>query len=297
MPKNANTQPQPNLQMMESTSEAENDFDYLVKLPLTRYDAHVRGLLVKEEDMIKSNNTTPKYTYESVCRLIYSCTKFEIPGVTIPATDENAPVTNPFGTFEEFMKNIPPADRDALLWGIIMKTYDETEEVTMICDNCKNRFNVKFEIPSLMQIKNYEGKDPIMQKEVILPLPEHNWIVHIKQPSLKDELSILSYNTSNTKLTAASQYMMVTKIETKITKVLDSGAKKSGESYTVTTPLEIYGMIANKPAKVRKQIMKAWEDNFGDYGTTVTFECTCPECRNLIRTQVVPMTHLFQMVQ
>lgn len=281
----------------------ENDFDYYVKLPLTGYEAHVRGLLIKEEDLIKSNSTTPKYTYETICQMIYNCTQFvvnEPEMIDVKDADgkvvQQTQVVSPLSTYNGFMRNIPPADRDALLWGIIVKTYDEEHTVSMVCDNCKQRFDAKFNIPQLMDVKMYQGEEAIMNKEVVLEIPEYKWTIHMKQPSIKDELDILSYNATNSKLTAATEYNMITKLETRITKVLENGASKDNELYVVSTPLEIYSMICEKPAKLRKKIFDCWNKNFGDCGVTVMFECQCPSCRNTIKQRVVPMAHLFQMV-
>lgn len=266
-----------------------NDFDYLVKLPLTRYDAHVRGLLVEDEVFIRSQTTTPKFMLESICRLIYKCTKFEM-----PVDDSGKLCENPFSTFEDFMRNIPDRDRDALLWGIIIKSYDEVHDISLTCDNCKAKFEKKVNIPQMMQIKSYTGKEPIMSKEVVLEMPEYDWKIHMKQPAINDELAILNYNAANTKLMSAAEYNMITKIETKMKITNDAGIEsKEPVPYIAQNPIEIYDLISKKPAKVRKKIMKAWDENFGDFGVTVEFENICPSCRNVITTRLIPMGHLF----
>lgn len=271
----------------------EGDYNYYVKLPITGYEAHVRGIIIREESSLKTGQTKPSFIYETICKLVYNCTKFIDDEKNV---DENGNVKKLFPTYDSFLRGLPSADRDALLWGIINKSYEETQDVPFSCPNCKKRFNVQYNIPESMVVKPYLGKESLTDKEVCLELPEYKWKVYMKMPTLMDELKILNYNSSNEKLNAASEYAMITKIELITNKLLANGTTRKGDKMIVESPLEIYGVIADKPVALRKKIMKFFKEQFGDYGIEVQFECMCPECRETIRTVANPMSHLFSLL-
>ena len=98
-----------------------DDYDYYVKLPITGYEAHVRGLLVKEEALLRAGQTKPSYVYETTIKIIYDCTRF------IDNIGEDGEQKKLFPTFQSFMEGMCSADRDALLWAIINKSYGEKD--------------------------------------------------------------------------------------------------------------------------------------------------------------------------
>ena len=240
---------------------ADNEYRYLVGLPLVGGTVHVRGLLVGEEDKIKSSVTSQKHLYDTLFRTVYDC------------IDPESKAKR-FKTYEEFLSNMTPPDRDSLLFGIIIQSYDDTNEVSMTCSSCSHQFPYQFNIPSSMDIKPYDGEEPILNKRVSLEFPEYNWKMILKQPTLKDEYMTLAGNRENKSLVNSGAYIIVDSLEFEVTNDL----KKPNGRATMHLPFEIYGAISQKPAKVRKKIFKEWNDVFGNYGISCMAETICPSC-------------------
>ena len=186
-----------------------------------------------------------------------------------------------------------PADRDALLYGIIVESYGHTNDVGLTCNNCTSTFQYSFNIPTSMEITPYTGEEYLLTKRVELKFPEYDWILQLKQPTVKDELMTLALNRGDSKLTSASQYTIVASLDAPAT---SDGGKDKIIRNMFTNPYEIYGAISKKPARVRKTIFKAWSDAFGKYGIKVACETTCPSCGASVSNIMNPVNHLFFLV-
>jgi len=252
---------------------------YFVKLPLVQHEFNVRGLTVRDEDILKGSATSPKKMSDTLNHLMYDCIESSM------KTGENAP----FPTFTAFVNGITPSDRDALLFGIIMASYDVEHDMSIQCGSCNTKTTEMINLASLLKVDMYAGDVPILTKHPILQYPEYGWTVFLKQPTLADEIKILSSSKGDS--APEHQYLIVDHIEA--TAKDDAG---NTIPIVMTNPLEIYGAFASKPAKVRKRLIKEWKEAFGEHGITASFEGLCPNCGNPLQISISPLAHLFFLV-
>ena len=252
---------------------------YYVKMPLVQYELNVRGLTVRDEDLLKGSATSPKKMSDTLNHIMYDCME--------PAmkTGESAP----FPTYNAFINGITPSDRDALLFGIIMASYDAEHDMSIQCGSCNTKSTETINLASLLKVDAYTGSTPLLSKRPKIQYPEYGWTVSLKQPTLADEIKILSSSKGDS--APEHQYLIVDNIET--TAVDDAG---NTIPIVVSNPIELYGLFATKPAKVRKRLIKEWKTSFGDYGITALFEGMCSNCGTPISINISPLAHLFFLV-
>ena len=265
----------------EPDDDTENKKNYFCRLPHSGYTFDVRGLLVEEEDRIKSSNTSTKRAAETIMQTLYNCISNDI------KTKDH-----PFGRFDTFCKSISIADRDALALSVIEKTYESTHEMNIRCGRCGKNFNETICLPQCLEHKHYLGTTPLLQKRHVLEFPELKWKMYLKIPTLWDEMKTLSTNEKNEDAQKAAEYIYIDKLEYQDT--LDGGQKMND---TVTNYIQIYGMLKKQPAIIRKRIEKEYEKFRGDYGVTGRYETSCQFCDSPIIVNIIPITHFLFLVQ
>ena len=266
---------------IDSDPSLEHLKSYFVKLPHSGYEFDVRGLLVEEEDEIKSSNTSTKRAAETIMKTLYNC-----------ISDEIKTKDHPFGTFETFCKNISAEDRDAIALAVIEKTYESTHEMNIRCPRCGNSFDEMVCLPKCMKWNFYTGEIPILQKRQVLEFPDIKWTMYLKIPTLADEMKTLSVNEKVEDLQRAADYIFIDR--------LDYTSKDNmGRPYSdsIKNYIQIYGMIKRKPAILRKRIMKEYEKFKGDWGVKGQYETTCKSCGNPITVNIIPLSHFLYLVQ
>lgn len=264
----------------------EGQKNYFVKLPHSGYEFDVRGLLVREEDEIKSSNTSTKRAAETIMKTLYNC-----------ISDDIKTKDHPFGRFETFCKSISLADRDAICLAVIEKTYESTHEMNIRCPRCGKSFDETICLPQCMHYKFYDGKVPILERRQVLEFPNidgkgNHWTMYLKIPTLADELKTLSVNEKVDDLQRASEYIFVDR--------LDYSSKDNlGRTFndSISNYIQIYGMIKEKPAIIRKRILKEFETFAGDWGVRGSYETTCKSCDSPITVNIVPISHFLYLVQ
>ena len=266
---------------VENDPSLEHLKNYFVRLPHSGYEFDVRGLLVEEEDEIKSSNTSTKRAAETIMRTLYNC-----------ISDEIKTKDHPFGRFETFCKSISSDDRDAIALAVIEKTYESTHEMNIRCPRCGQSFDEVVSLPACMKWNFYTGSVPILQKRQVLEFPDINWTVYLKIPTLADEMKTLSVNEKVEDLQRASDYIFIDKIDYVDT---DSNGRKFKDS--VSNYIQIYGMIKKKPAILRKRIQKEYEKFKGDWGVKGQYETTCKSCGSPITVNIIPLSHFLYLVQ
>lgn len=261
--------------------DTEPNKRYFVKLPHSGYEFNVRGLLVEEEDMIKSSNTSTKRAAETIMKVLYNCISNDI------KTKDH-----PFGRYETFISNISLADRDTLVLAVIEQTYESTHDMNIRCNKCGKNFVETVCLPNCITYNHYTGAAPILQKRHILEFPELKWKMYLKIPTVLDEIKTLNTNQMVDDLQRSSEYIFIDKLE--YTMKTDRGDIMND---SISNPVQIYGMIKTKPAIIRKRIEKAYERFRGDWGVTGQYETVCKYCESPIIVNIIPISHFLYMVQ
>lgn len=271
---------------VDKNDETESLKKYFVRLPHSQYEFDVRGLLVKEEDEIKSSNTSTKRAATTIMKVLYNCI----------SNDIKTP-DHPFGTFEGFCRSISQADRDTIAMAVIEKTYESTHEMTVRCPRCNQSFDELISLNECMHYKYYTGEGNILDKRQVLKFPDINWTMYLKIPTLADELKTLNSNEQVEDLQRASEYIFVDKID-----YVDTNERGQKLEESVTNYARIYTLIKNRPAIIRKRIFKEY-DNFKkdprdgkEYGVTGKFETTCKYCDSPITMNIVPISHFLSLL-
>lgn len=261
--------------------DTENKKQYFVKLPHSGYEFNVRGLLVEEEDEIKSSNTSTKRAAETIMKVLYKCISNDI------KTKDH-----PFGRFDTFCKNISIADRDAIALAVIEKTYESTHDMNIRCARCGKSFNETITLPECMTYKFYTGTTPLLQKRHVLEFPELKWKMYLKIPTLYDELKTLNSNEKNDDIQRATEYIYIDKLEYQ-----DKTDRDEIVNDVLTNYVQIYAMLKKQPAIIRKRIEKEYEKFRGDYGVNGQYETSCQYCDSPILVNIIPITHFLFLVQ
>ena len=266
-----------------STTSDSNEMrkNFFVKMPHSNFEFDVRGLTIEEEDSIKSSNSSAKRIADSIMHILYNCISQDIkkPG-------------SPLGTYDSFIHNISLADRDALALAVIQQTYGASHEMATPCRRCGKSFTEEVSLPECMDLNIYTGEIPILSQRKVLEFPEFGWKMYLKIPTVADELATLSSNDRIDDVQKAAEFIYIDKIE--FTEKNDQGRSYSD---SFTNYLAIYGMLKRKPAKLRKEIQKAYEQFRGDWGVTGKHETTCKFCGSPVEVMISPISHLLFLVQ
>lgn len=273
---------------LSNTGGITDEYSEYVKLPVSGYEAHVRGLKIKEEDMLRSNTSTPKNMYDALHEIIFKCTRF------VPINGEDY---GPFKNVDDMKRKMCMADRDALVWALISQTYGNSHGIYITCQNCGKSFETTFDISKSMTINGYNGTEPYVDKIETFEIPELKWKFYFKLPKLIDEERGLKQNEANKKLINASLYAFIDKLETTTDVISDSGMKIKNTTNVYTTPVEIYSIICEQPVKYKDLIFETYFKKFPYYGTDVNLEVTCPSCDNEINQNMNACPHMFRMVE
>lgn len=272
-----------------SSLSIEKDKNYLVRLPHSKYQFTVRGLLVEEEDAIKSSSDGAKNIITKLMKILYDCVSSDV-----------KTADHPFGKFETFMSSISLEDRDTLIFAVIAQTYENDHDMYIRCNRCGEGFTETISLNSILNFEYYNGQDPIMNRREILELPEHQWKIYLKIPTVADEMRTINSNPNVKDMQRAAEYLFIDKIEYVHH---EGGIAKAGKKDVTNNYVEIYGLLKKKPALIRKKIEKAYRSlntnntTEKEYGVTARYTTSCKNCGSQITVNVVPISHLLFLVQ
>lgn len=253
---------------------------FFVKLPHSGYEFEVRGLLVEEEDALKSANTSPKRAGDMIMRTFWNCI----------SSDIKKP-DHPFGRFDTFCQSISLADRDTIAVAITQETYGATHDMVVTCPRCGKSFVENVCLNDCIDINIYNGPTPILQQRKVLELPELGWKIYMKIPTVADELATLANNSGSENgkenlAQRASDYIFIDKIELNENDDMSAHFDK-----TITNYIAIYGLIRKRPAIIRKLLAKEYEKFRGDWGINGKYETSCKYCDSPIEVRISPVSH------
>ncbi len=175
---------------------------------------------------------------------------------------------------DKFLKTVTLKDRDALLYGLYHVTYEEIRNYSVSCGACGKSHDVTVNASDTFSMVQFPGKEKEIL-DMVVPVPLEileGVVINIKQPTLSDENEI---NRRFSNVVHESNDIMMECL------IIDSINHTPEES---TSPIvynefnDIMAAYKTLPAKDKKIIMKAYEENFGKYKISLKMQTTCPSC-------------------
>lgn len=248
--------------------------------PHTRHTLLMKSLLVQQEEALKTSAISTTKMLDLINKTIFDCMDTH---------------DTPFNTIEGFMKNLTLADREALLYGLIIASYGEDQEFNVTCSACSKTFQEKANLTQNIDIKVYKDKEPILQKKVDVELPISKSIATLQMPTLWDEYVFAnSKGVSPDVLRKADDYLAVKSLQMPAINEKDPEKPKM---LIIDSVFEIYAYMRNMSARDRKTIYKSWNQHFGDYGIKVAVPTLCPYCGNRGELFISMINELFRLSQ
>lgn len=256
---------------------------YEVVTPHTNHSFTVRSMTVDQESVIKESSVSPVKLDTIISQTIFDCIE-----------DKKAP----FNTLEGFEKNLTYRDREALIFGLIVASYGETQKYTYKCPNCEKEFEVEINLAENADVNIYDGGEDLINKEVTIDLPVSKYKAVVKLPSLFESKAL--YNVKGidkTVIDKMSEYNIVKKLIVPGFEVDKATGEKIEKNYVVDKLIEIYSTIKKLPARDRKAIQNAVVDMYGKYKLAINIPTTCPNCGHEFETSLDVTQELFRNLQ
>lgn len=248
--------------------------EYEVITPQTLKSYTVRSMTVQEEERLKGSMITPQKITEHINRCIYD--------LIVKKPEE----IKDYNTFERITTT---KDRDALLYGIYHVSYGEIRNYDIKCNNCNKSYPVTISASSTFNITPYDKKKgDILKKEIEIPLTIFKGVkATIKQPTLMDELNVLTSFGSGKNDSVVADSIPIVKFEQIV-------AEK--EPVLITEKEDIIDAMFSLSPKDRKLINEKYEDNFGKYCVELKMKSFCPNCGEEQISTIDLVTQFFRMV-
>ena len=249
--------------------------------PVTGVSFEVRGLTVAQESALYESAVSQQKYISMINQTLFECIENKVA---------------PYDTLEGFEKNLTESDRYALMYGVLVSTYGDEIETTVVCRNCGKENKIKVKLSEYMTIEPYKGRENIFDKELEVVLPISKYKAVIKMPTLWDERQVnLLKNIDRDILTKMSLYTMVKKLIIPGSETKPDGSVVEN-NYVVDKTVEIYSVINNLPAKDNKTILKAWKDNFDKYKIDFKIDGNCSQCNTEFKQTINIGQELFRLL-
>lgn len=248
--------------------------------PHTQHSLLVKSLLVQQEEALKSSSLSTTKMLELINKTIFDC-----------IDNKKAP----FDSIDSFMKNLTLVDREALIYGLVISSYGEEQEFNITCSVCSKTFTQKANLTQNTDVNLYEGKEPLLKKEIKITLPVSKYEVTLQMPTLWDEYVFAnSRGVSPEVLRKADDYLIVKQLD--IPAVNNKEPEKL-QTLHINNIFEIYSYMRNLPARDRRIIYDSWKDTYGEYGIKVIVSTQCPHCGNRSEMFINMISELFRLSQ
>lgn len=249
--------------------------------PHTQHRLLIKSMLVQQEEALKSSSLSTTKMLDLINKTVYDCLDSR---------------EAPFDTVDGFMKNLTLADREALIYGLIVSSYGEEQDFNVTCNACSKNFTEKASLTQNVDIKLYEDKEPILKKKVDVTLPVSKYTVQLQMPTLWDEYVFAnSRGVSPDVLRKADDYLVVKQLN--IPAVVDPKKPDEVKTLAINNIFEIYSYMRNMSPRDRKTIYSAWKENFGEYGLKIVIGTVCPHCGNRSDMYISMINELFRLSQ
>lgn len=233
--------------------------EYEVITPHTNKSYTLRSLNVQEEEKLKGSLITPTKVAEHLNGCLFS---------TIVKKPEDVL------DYQSFLKKNTLKDRDALLYGLYHISYEEIRNYQLRCSSCSHEYPVTIKASDTFNFEPYQ-KENILKDFIRVELTDLKGVsIIIKQPTLFDELHNIKLLSSR----PGSTLELIT--ETLIIDRIEQISETSTEPVIYNERVDIIDAYMELTAKSKRQIYKAYDENFGKFGVTFKMASDCPKCGN-----------------
>jgi hypothetical protein len=233
--------------------------EYEVITPQTKKSFTLRSLSVQEEEKLKGSFVTPTKIAEHLNGCIFSSL------VSKPEDIKD---------LDSFLRRITLKDRDALLYGLYHVTYEEIRNYQVKCTACANEYAITIQASDTFNYIEYPHKNILKdRKKIELPVSKGVFVT-IKQPTLFDEYIGIKELINR----PGSTLDLIT--ETLIIESFEQDVEERKEPIAYTDRIDIIDAYLSLPARDKRAIYKAYDEEFGTYGVELKMMSNCTSCGN-----------------
>lgn len=248
--------------------------EYEVLTPQTLKTVTLRSMTVQEEESVKGSMVNRRQTPNLINKAIY-----------------NAIIDNPYGSFDNFLKNTTIRDRDALLYGLYHVTYKDIQNYELGCPMCEKTYSIVVELGNVFKMDAYHGEpDKILDERYVVELETvKNAVAIVKQPTLEDERLMLAdmLFQSDKNIEVGIEMLIIDKF---------IGDPSSRTPMHISNRADIYKAYSSMLPRDRKKISNIYMEKFGKYAINLTMDCTCSHCGHHHTTRLDLLTQFFRSI-
>jgi len=231
--------------------------EYEVVTPQTKHSFTLRSLNVQEEEKLKGSMISPQKIAEHLNQCLFDSL------VKKPEVVKN---------LDTFLRNVTLKDRDALLYGLYHVTYEEIRNYELKCGSCSKQYPVTVKASDTFNFVPYPRAD-ILKARIKVELPASPGVsATIKQPTLFDEVSSMRTLSSRPNSTMD----LIT--ETLIIESFEENVPEKTEELIYKDKADIIDAYLTLPAKDKRAIYRAYDEQFGKFGVKLKMKSYCPAC-------------------
>ena len=287
---------------MENVTDQANVFSALTQLanskrhefimPLINQRIVATQLLVGDDIQLRTSLVSPDLYEREITKLVYNHIEF---------IDEQ--IKKP--DFETFLRTITHIDRQSAVWAIVNASYDTLGSQTLVCPNCKYKFEDNITYDELIQpgtLTAWQETTPVSQFTI-----DHIETVDTEQiDSIKFKLYIpviqkridlmnfigidkINHNFEQTKSLFSDSENM-----TLITALIELKFK-TGQTQSITSMQEIHMVYKSYiPQGISKNVLTTFDDKLGKYANRFYKPYKCSKCSYDFDYSVDPEKTLYE---
>lgn len=230
---------------------------YEVETCQTHTKFNVRSMTVQDEEKLKTSLVSPTKVTENLNSVLFNC-----------IIDKPTTITD----YESFLKNVTLKDRDVIIFGLFLISYEEVRNYSVHCKECRKEFPITIKAADTFNITPYPMDDILTKTmELQLPLMKEMSII-LFQPTLKDEIDILKNYSSR----AGMSIELLT--ETLMIKGFKQKKKTDKDPEDYTDRVDIIDIYRSLPSKDKKFIHSNYQSLFGKYCLDLKMKAFCTSC-------------------
>jgi len=231
---------------------------YEVVTPQTNQSFLLRSMTVGDEEKMKGSLMNESKILTHLNKCLYDAISAKPEGYTL----------------KNFLKTVTLKDRDALLYGLYHITYEEIRNYSVSCGSCSKSHDVTINASDTFSMVPYPGEEKaILDKIVPVKLKILEGVVfNIKQPTLDDE------NTINRRFSNSARGTNDMVMECLIVDSFEHTPEAATSPIIFNEFDDILSAYESLPAKDKKVILDAYNENFGKYKISLKMRVTCPSC-------------------
>jgi len=247
-------------------------------LPLLNVEGTVRCFTVGETTAIRTSNTFGITMLNSVNELIYNC--------LVQKPDM-------FSDFNQFKKNLPTKDRDALLYSILEASDELKQTLPMECIRCGNVDQIEVNIQDCFDAILYDGEPGAILNETDIHVMETPKVVvtfELKVPTIERERKVLLSVKNLQKMDP----LLLSSLYT-VNKISFTDKRDNKDLGTIDSDNfeSLHIFLRRLRLRQLKDLDKAYVDGLGKYGISLKYTHQCTQCGNVMRDNPVDLTQCF----